>query len=73
MGEKDSAAKVLREPAEAVGAMGRCLVSHSAQRGPTFNTCLSAGKDPGFILHINLRLVPGFSGGVKVFCYTGRP
>ena len=70
-GEKGSAAKVLREPAEAVGVMGRYLVSHSARRGPTFNACLSAGKDPGSILHVNLRPVPGFSGGVKVFCYTG--
>ena len=28
-GEKGSVAKVLRDPGEAVGAMGRCLVSHS--------------------------------------------
>ena len=70
-GEKGSAAKVLRDPGEAVGVMGRCLVSHSARRGPTFNACLSAGMDPGSILHVNLQPVPGFSGGIKVFCYTG--
>ena len=71
VGEKGSAANMLMEAAEVVGAMGWCLVSHSAQRGPTFNGCLSAGMDPGSILHVNLGPVPGFSGGVKVFCYTG--
>ena len=29
IGEKGSAAKVLREPGKAVGVMGRALVSHS--------------------------------------------
>ena len=42
-----------------------------SMKGPTFNACLSAGMDPGSILHVNLWPVPGFSGGVKVFCYTG--
>ena len=70
-GDKGSAANVLRKAAEVVGSMHRCLVSHSARRGPTFNACLSAGTDPGSILHVNLRPVPGFSGRVKVFCYTG--
>ena len=64
-------ANVLRKAAEVAGSMRRCLVSHSARRGPTFNTCLSAGMDPRSILHVNLWPVPGFSGGVKVFCYTG--
>ena len=70
--EEDCTANVLRKVAEVAGSIRRCLVSHSARRGPTFNTCLSAGTDPGSILHINLRPVPGFSGGVKVFCYTGN-
>ena len=70
-GDKGSAANMLRKAGEVVGSMCRCLVSHSARRGPTFNACLSAGTDPGSILHINLRPVPRFSGGVKVFCYTG--
>ena len=69
--EEDCTANVLRKAAEVAGSIRRCLVSHSARRGPTFNTCLSAGTDPGSILHVNLRPVPGFSGGVKVFCYTG--
>ena len=46
-----------------------CHTQHAG--GPTFNGCLSAGTDPRSILHIILWLVPGFSGGVKVFCYTG--
>ena len=71
-GDKGSVANVLRKAAEVVGSMRRCLVSHSARRGPTFNACLSAGMDPGSILHVNLQPVPGFSGGVKVFCYTGQ-
>ena len=61
--EEDCTANVLRKAAEVAGSIRRCLVSHSAQRGPTFNTCLSAGMDPGSILHVNLRPVPGFSGG----------
>ena len=69
--EEDCTANVLRKAAEVAGSICRCLVSHSARRGPTFNTCLSAGTDPGSILHVNLRPVPGFSGEVKVFCYTG--
>ena len=44
---------------------------HLAQRGPPFNACLSAGRDPGSVLYGKLGPVPGFSGGVKVFCYTG--
>ena len=71
VGDEGSVANVLRKAAEVVGSMRRCLVSHSAQRRPTFNACLGAGTDPGSILHVNLRPVPGFSGGVKVFCYTG--
>ena len=63
VGDEGSAANVLRKAAEVVGSMRRCLVSHSAQRGPTFNACLSAGTDPRSILHANLRPVPGFSGG----------
>ena len=47
-------------------------MSHLARRGPTFNTCLSAGRDPGSVLYGKLGPVPRFSGGVKVFCYTGR-
>ena len=62
-GDEGSAANMLRKVAEVVGSMRRCLVLHSAQRGPTFNACLSAGTDPGSILHVNLRPVPGFSGG----------
>ena len=62
-GDEGSAANMLRKAAEVVGSMRRCLVSHSAQRGPIFNACLSAGMDPGSILHFNLWLVPGFSGG----------
>ena len=58
-------ANMLRKTAEVVGLMCRCLVLHSARRGPTFNACLSAGTDPGSILHVNLWLVPGFSGGSK--------
>ena len=38
-------------------------MSHLAQRGPTFNTCLSAGRDPGSVLYGKLGPVPGFSGG----------
>ena len=65
MGDEGSAANVLRKAVEVVGLMRRCLVSHSARRGPTFNACLSAGTDPGSVLHVNLQLVPGFSGGSK--------
>ena len=62
-GDEGSAANVLRKAVEVVGLMRRCLVSHSVQRGPTFNACLSAGMDPGSVLHVNLRPVQGFSGG----------
>ena len=47
------------------------MVSHTAWRGPIFNDVYNASRDPGSFLHVKLGPVPGFSGWVGVFCYTG--
>ena len=41
-----------------------------SMKGPTFNACLNAGMDPGSILHVSLRPVPGFSGGGSKYSVT---
>ena len=38
-------------------------MSHLACRGPTVNTCLSAGRDSVSVLYGKLGLVLGFLGG----------
>ena len=44
---------------------------HSME-GPIFNDVYNASRDPGSFLYSKLGPVPGFSGGGRVFCYTGE-
>ena len=41
-------------------------------RRPLFNEWYSTKRDPGFVLHGKLERVPGFSGRVRIFCYTDK-
>ena len=49
------------------------MVSHTAWREPIFNNVYNVSRDPGSFSHTKLGPVPGFSGGVRVFYYTGPP
>ena len=48
-------------------------MSRTAQRGPILNDVYNVSRDSGSFLHVKLGLVPGFSGGVRVSCYTSDP